>query len=65
MKGKKAFWIRRSHILRRDEYECSACGFRSDRPDAVCKGCGRSMKSGGCGSSWIDELEAIDALFDD
>ena len=65
MRKKTGSWIRRTHLFRRDEYECSACGFRTDRPYRICPYCGVSM----CGSrydpTWVDEAEAVSALFED
>lgn len=65
MKNKTAQWIRRTHIFRRDEYECSACGEIADKPYKICPCCGRHMKGGKYDPSWVDELEIIDSLFDD
>ena len=64
--GKKnAYWIQRTHLLRADEYECSACGRRFDRPYVRCPYCGRTMTASRYDPSWADEAEALDALFDD
>lgn len=61
----KAYWIRRSHIFRRDAYECSACGEQMDKPKKTCPHCGCDMKGVKGDTGWIDELEAIDAFLDD
>ena len=65
MKKKKAHWIRRTHLFRRDEYECSACGLRTDKPYKVCPGCSAPMKGSKYDASWVDEMEAFDAGFED
>ena len=65
MKQKTATWIRRTHLFRRDEYECSACGARTDRPYRTCPRCGAPMKGCRSDASWVDEKEAVDALSDD
>ena len=65
MKKKTARWIQRTHIFRKDEYECSVCGFRTDKPYRMCPGCGLPMKGSRDDSSWVDEMEAIDAIIED
>ena len=62
---KSAHWIQKTHLFRRDEYECSACALRTDRPFKVCPNCGLPMKGSKYDPSWVDEMEAIDAIFDD
>ena len=61
----KAYWIRHSHILRRDEYVCSACGETTDKPKKICPNCGSTMKGVQGDAGWVDEMEALDAFFDD
>ena len=65
MKRKTAHWIRRTHILRKDEYECSACGKRTDKPGKVCPYCGVPVKGSKYDPSWVDEMEMIDAVLED
>ncbi len=65
MKKKTAHWIRRTHIFRQDEYECSACGIRTKKPVKTCPGCGLPMKGSKYDPSWVDEMEAIDAMLED
>ena len=65
MKKRSARWIQKTHLFRKDEYECSACGARTDRPQKVCPCCSLSMKGSKVDPSWVDEIEAIDALFDE
>ncbi len=62
---KAAHWIRRTHLLRADEYVCSACGGRSERPRQRCPNCGRDMTGTEYDASWVDEAEGLSALLDD
>ncbi len=64
-KKEKAKWIRHAHILKKDDYECSACHVKTDKPKKVCPKCGAMMKGSSYDPRWVDELEASDALFDD
>ena len=65
MRRKSAYWIQRTSVFREDVYECSACGYISDRPYMPCPNCGRPMKGTKYDPSWVDEMEAMDAFFDD
>lgn len=65
MKKKTAHWIQRTHLFRKDEYECSSCRARTDKPKKVCPRCGLPMKGSKYDPSWVDEMETIDALFGD
>ncbi len=58
-------WIRRTHLLRPDEYICSACGAVFDAPLAVCPRCGEIMTGSAYDPSWADEAEELSALLDD
>lgn len=58
-------WIRHTHLFRKDEYECSACGFNTDKPYRVCPRCGLEMKGPKYDPSWVDEMEMMDAIYDD
>lgn len=60
-----ARWIRHTHLFRKDDYECSACGFKADKPYRICPRCGMSMKGSKYDPSWVDEMEMMDAVFDD
>ena len=40
---KTAYWIQKTHLFRADEYECSTCGRRFDKPYVQCPYCGRKM----------------------
>ena len=64
-KSAAAKWIRRTHLLRRDEYVCSACGKAQDRPLRQCPACGARMGGIRTGATWVDEAEGLSALLDD
>lgn len=61
----KAHWIRQTHLFRRDEYQCSACGFLTGKPAAAYSRCGAKMKGAKYDPSWVDEMAALDAIFED
>ena len=58
-------WIKRTHFFSSDKYECSSCGRQFDRPSAACPGCGAAMRGSQYDPSWGDEVEMLDAIFDD
>ncbi len=60
-----AHWIRKTHLFRRDEYICSNCGARADKPYIECPICGAGMRKTKYDASWVDEMEGIDAILDD
>ena len=62
---KSAYWTRRTHLLRRDEYICSACRGSCEKPRKFCPVCGASMKRTKADPSWVDEAEGLLALLDD
>ena len=43
----------------------SACGYRTARPYKTCSYCGLTMKDYKYYPSWLDEIEALFAIFDD
>ena len=59
-----AYWTQRTHIFRSDEYVCSACGAKIDRPYKRCPNCRAIMKSAKYDPSWVDEIEFMDAMDD-
>ncbi len=65
MRTKDAHWIRHTHLFRRDAYECFACGCRAEKPWKTCPRCGLPMKGSKYDPSWVDEMEAADAVFHD
>lgn len=58
-------WIRRTHVFRGDEFVCSACGAVAGRAKRLCPKCGAVMKGVKSDHGWVDEMEAIDAFFED
>ena len=62
---KNAYWIRRTHLLRADEYICSACKAAFSKPLRKCPKCGISMRGSRYDPSWVDEAEGLSALLDD
>ena len=65
MKKETARWIQRTHLFRDDEYECSSCGRKTEKPFQLCPCCGARMKGSEYDPSWVDEMELLDALFED
>lgn len=62
---KSPYWICHTHILRDDEYECSACGYLSKEPYTVCPDCGSRMDKTESDLNWIDEMEELDMMLED
>lgn len=62
---KSAHWIRHTHVFRSDEYECSNCGNTVAKPKKTCPNCRCTMHGSKGDLGWVDEMEAIDAFFDD
>lgn len=65
MRKNNANWIRHTHLFHEDEYECSACGFRTDKAYKMCPHCGLPMKGSKTDPSWVDEMVLIDTILDD
>ena len=63
--NKSAYWIVKTHILRDDEYYCSACRARADRKYKICPNCGLPMKGKKSDLGWIDEMEMMDIMLED
>ena len=70
----KAYWTKRTHLFRRDEYICSQCGSASVKPYRscpVCKAdCARPGQKAVMGrvkydATWVDEAECMAAIVDD
>lgn len=61
----KAYWTRRTHLFRQDEYICSHCGSASVRPYRTCPVCKAVMGRVKYDASWVDEAEDLSALVDD
>ena len=62
---KKPEWIRKTHLLRADEYICPHCGNSYPKPYKVCPACGMPVKNSKVDPSWVDEAEGLSALLDD
>ena len=62
---KSAHWIRKTHLLRADEYICSECGAVCSRPRRVCPRCRSAMGKTRYDPSWADEAEEMSALLED
>ena len=65
MKHNTPRWIRHTYIFRKDEYECNSCGYHSNKPYIFCPSCSSQMKGSKYDPSWVDEMEILDAIFDD
>jgi rubrerythrin len=62
---KTAYWIRKTHLFRPDEYICSACNAYCGKPRTVCPSCGAAMKKTKYVPSWVDEAAMLEAIDDD
>ena len=62
---KPAHWIRRTHLLRADEYICSRCGTSCGKPHKLCSNCRSTIGRSRFDPSWADEAEGLSALLDD
>jgi rubrerythrin len=61
---KPAVWIQKTHLLRADEYICSACGFKAIKASGVCPGCGARISKTKYDSSWTGEADILDMMDD-
>ena len=57
-----AYWIHKTHLLRRDEYICPACGRAAKKAYRNCPSCGANMRGKKYDPSWVDEAEILDML---
>ena len=57
-----AHWIQKTHLLRRDEYICSACGRAAKKAYGNCPSCGADMRGKKYDPSWVDEAEILDMM---
>lgn len=55
----KAYWTQRTHLLRADEYICSACGHSFKKATPFCPKCNAKMMKSQYDPSWVDEAEII------
>ncbi len=60
-----ARWIRKTHLLKADEFICSRCGAAYGRPYQVCPNCQSVMTGSKYDPSWVDEAEGLSAMLDD
>ena len=51
----RAHWIKNTYLFDPDDYECSACGSKTDRPNNRCPACGADMHGQKDGESWVDK----------
>ena len=65
MRKKKAQWVQHARIFHMDEYECSACGYKTEKPSGTCPHCGAEMKDSKYDPKWVDEMVLIDVMLDD
>ena len=63
MKKKPAVWVRVTHLFRRDEYVCSVCGHKADKPHKSCPKCGTEIKKTVTDPEWINEMADFDEMF--
>lgn len=63
--GKTGYWTKEAKLFAADEYVCSACGYRGYKMTSSCPKCKARMKGSKYDPKWIDELEILDAIFDD
>lgn len=59
---KTASIVRCDHILKKDEYLCSACRYNLKKNARVCPNCGRKLKGTERKPDWVDELEIAEIL---
>ncbi len=62
MSKNHAKWIRHTHLFSADDYECSACGYTTNKPTPTCPRCGASMGGETYDPSWVDEAAMMDIL---
>ena len=59
---KTAYWIVRTHLIAKDQYQCSACRFLAEEPFGFCPDCGAKTEGQRKDQNWIDEAEQIDSF---
>ena len=60
-----AYWTLETHLLREDEYVCSACGKAEDKAYTTCPNCGARMSGSKYNPVHIEEAEILDIIFED
>ena len=56
-KSGRAQWIRKAHLLRQDEFVCSACGHTQSRKTDTCPACGSRLSGTKRDPVWAEEAE--------
>ena len=49
------YWIKNTHLFDSDDYKCSVCGAKMDKPYDRCPICAADMSGQKSGESWVDE----------
>lgn len=65
MEKNKAFLIRKTHFLKKDEYICSVCGYTADRAYKTCPSCGEQIAKTKYDAVWADEISFFDDIAGD
>jgi len=60
-----ARWLCQTHLFGADTFECSACHKVYKKRTETCPGCGALMVKDKYDPQWVDELAALDAIFED
>ena len=50
------------HLFEKDDYECSACGYKVSRPTDRCPGCGAEMSGQRSGHDWTEDAAFLDTI---
>jgi predicted amidophosphoribosyltransferase len=58
-------WIKHSHLLDPDEYECSRCGAVFSQKYPSCPNCGTTPGLEKEEQDWVDEAEELSWILDD
>ena len=64
-KRNMAYWTRKTHLFRSDEFICSACGYPADKAYKQCPSCNSNMCKSKYDPSWVDEAEFLDIFLED
>ena len=64
-KIKEPHWIRHTHLLDDDEYECSECHSRFGGRKRFCPQCGALLRLVEEKDEWLDEAMFLDLIEDD
>jgi rubrerythrin len=64
-KKNNPYWIQKTHLLKADEFICSACGYKAKSAKKTCPNCGTVISKVKYDASWAEEAELLDAIWDD